>query len=347
MGEATLRKHALVQWHAENAPLVQTFEPPGGWPFSVNLTFLSSRPALARVLANSFWMIHQPQPRWATAHRAVGTLRLFHRFLNYRSQTQPDVQTAQDLSADLLKEFAVWLMARRGLKRRSAAGLFAACCYFLRKSRRLYPKEFAEVFSIPRNLFAGSDNDRTESRALTQSDFRKLLAAARADIQRIREIYQPGDVPTGAKHLIPFMVVIAARTGINAQALYGLDRDCLSPHEFDDNLFYCTWDKPRAGKQQKQLHRADHRNQMGVVELIQFLRQFTEPLAAGASRPECTKLFLYLCRIPHHVKSRLVSPGTQGTWVPRHFREFLDRHGLPRCTLASIRPTAATQLYLD
>lgn len=123
---------------------MQTFEPPGGWPFSVNLTFLSSRPALARVLANSFWMIHQPQPRWATAHRLVGTLRLFHRFLNYRSQTQPDVQTAQDLSADLLKEFAVWLMARRGLKRRSAAGLFAACCYFLRKSRRLYSEEFAK-----------------------------------------------------------------------------------------------------------------------------------------------------------------------------------------------------------
>jgi hypothetical protein len=108
-------------------------------------------------------------------------------------------QTAQDISTDLLKEFAFWLMTKRGLKRKSAAGLFSACCYFLRKSRRLYPKEFAQVFSIPRNLFAGSNHARGESRALTQSDFRKLLAAARADIQRIWETYQPGDVPTSAK----------------------------------------------------------------------------------------------------------------------------------------------------
>ncbi len=347
MGEATLRKHALVQWRAENAPLVQTFEPPGSWPFSVNLTFLSSRPALARVLANSFWMIHQPRPRNATARRIIGTLRQFHRFLSYRCQSQPDVLTAKDLSTDLLKEFAVWLMARRGLKRKSAAGFFSACCCFLRKSRRLYPKEFAKVFSTPRNLFAGSDHDRTESKALSRSDFRKLLAAAGASIRKIPETYQPGNVPTSAQQLIPFMVIIAARTGINAEALYGLDRNCLSPHEFEDNLFYCTWDKPRARKQQKQLHRADHRNQMGVVELIQFLRQFTEPLAPAAGPPECTKLFLYFGRSPHHIKSRLVSPGTRGAWVPRHLREFVDRHGLPQCTLASIRPTAATQLYLE
>ena len=120
------------------------------------------------------------------------------------------------------------------------------------------------------------------------TDFQKLLAAAEDDVQQIRDAYKPGDVPTSAQHLIPFMVIIAARTGINPRALYGLQRDCLSPHEFDENLFYCTWDKPRAGKQQRQLHRADRRNQMGVVELIQFLRQFTEPLASAAGPPECT-----------------------------------------------------------
>jgi len=347
VGEATLRRHDLAQLQAENALLVQTFEPPGSRPFSVDLTFLSSRPVLAKVLANSFWMIYQPGPRWATAHRTMETLRLFHRFLNYRSQSQSDVQTAKDLTADLLKEFAVWLIAPHGLKRKSAAGLFAACCCFLRRSRRLYPKEFNPLFSTPKNLFAGANHDRTESRTLSRSDFQKLLAAAETDIRRIEETYKSAAVPTSGQDMIPFMVIIAARTGINAAALYNLDRECLSPHEFDENLFYCTWDKPRAGKQQKQLHRADLRNPTGVVQLIQFLRHFTEPLASVAGRPECTKLFLYLSRGPHHRKSRLIAPGKHGAWVERHFHEFIERHRLPQCTLASIRPTAATQLYLE
>ncbi len=292
-------------------------------------------------------MIGQPGLRWATARRTTGTLRLFHRFLNYRSQSQPDVQAAKDLTTDLLKEFAVWLIAEPGLKRKSAAGLFAACCRFLRRSRRLYPEEFNALLSTPRNLFAGADHDRTESRALSRSDFQKLLAAAGADIRRIQENYKQGEVPTSAQHLIPFMVIIGARTGINAEALCGLDRDCLRPHEFDETLFYCVWDKARAGKQQKQLHRADRRNQMGVVELIQFLRQFTEPLRSEAGPLGSKKLFLYFSRGSNHIQYRLVSLGMQAHTVSRYFREFRKRHRLPRCTLASIRPTAATQLYLE
>src|SRR5260370_14288303 len=59
---------------------------------------------------------------------------------------------------------------------------------------------------------------------------------------------------------------------------------------------------------------------MGVVELIQFLRQFTEPLASAAAPPECTKLFLYFSRSAS-VKGRLISPGTtwEGRRVPQAF----------------------------
>src|SRR5262249_33396841 len=144
-----------------------------------------------------------------------------------------------------------------------------------------------------KNLFAGVDNDHTESRALSLSDFRKILLAAESDIRRIRLQHQPGDVPKSAQHLVPFMVILAARTGINPKALYDLERDCLRQHELDEALFYCTWDKPRAGKPQRQLHRVDRRNQMGVVELIRFLCLFTEPLACTAEPPDSAKLFLY------------------------------------------------------
>ncbi|HEX5432834.1 MAG TPA: hypothetical protein VFY05_01240 [Candidatus Angelobacter sp.] len=342
MEDMSLQKHDLISLRAEKAPLVQTFEYPNVPRFSVNLTFLSSRPELARILANTFSIIYHSGRRRATAIRTADALKLFARFLNYRSQGQSDVQAAKDLSTELLKEFAVWLVAKHRLKRSSAAGLFAVCCCFLRRARRLYPKEFNAPFSTPKNLFAGSDNDRTESRALPVSDFRKILAAAQSDVRRIRDAYEPGKVPTTAQDLIPFAVIIAARTGINPQALWNLERNCLSPHEFDEDLIYCTWDKPRAGRQQRQLHRVDRRNQMGVVEMIQFVRQFTEPLAIVANPPECTKLFLYTS------VSRLISPARWGgAGLEGHFRQFAGRHRLPRFTLANIRPTAATQLYLE
>lgn len=343
--QAVLQKHDLGHLHAGHAPLVKTFAPAGSRPFSVDLTFLSTRPELARVLANSFWMTYQPGPRKATADRTAHALKLFHRFLNYRSQSRADVRTAKDLSTDLLKELAVWLVAKHRLKRKSAAGLFAACCCFLRRARRLYPKEFDAFFATPKNLFAGADNDRAESRALSLADFQKILLAADSEIRRIRDTHKPREVPTSAQHLLPFMLIIAARTGINPKALYDLERDCLSQHELDENLYYCTWDKPRAGKQQRQLHRVDHRNQMGVVELIQFLRQFTEPLASAADSPKSAKLFLFHRSVNR--KCKLISDATSPEAFQRHFHAFAKRHRLPRFTLANIRPTAATQLYLE
>jgi hypothetical protein len=227
LDDATLRRHDLVRMRVDNAPLVQRFEERGGRPFLVNLTFLSSRPELAKVLANSFWEIYQLGPRSATANRTAQALKLFDQFLKYRSKSQTDLRVAKDLTADQLKEFAVWLVAERHLKRKNAANNFTTACCFLRKAQRLYPKEFDPLFSTPKNLFAGADNDRAQLKTLSTTDFQKILAAAESDVRRIRETYKPGDVPTSAQDIVPFMVIIAARTGINPQALYALDRDCL------------------------------------------------------------------------------------------------------------------------
>lgn len=344
--EETLRKHDLAPLSAGNAPLVQAFQEAGARSFSVDLTFLSPRSEMARVLANSFWITYQPEARKTTANRTALTLRLLYRFLDYRAESQSDVHSPMDLSADVLKEFAVWLIAKQGLTRKSAAGIFAACCCFLRRARRLYPGDFGALFSTPKNLFAGAVNDRSESRALSLANFRMILQAAESDVRRIRETHRAGEVPTGAQQLIPFMVIIAARTGINPKAVYDLHRDCLSPHELDDHLFYCTWDKPRAGKQQRQLHRVDRRNQMGVVELIEFLRQYTEPLAIPADATLRGKLFLYSSQC-QSLKGKLVAPGATPEAFQRNFYEFAERHDLPRFTLANIRPTAATQLYME
>ena len=339
-----LRKHDLAQSKTVDAPLMQTFQPPGAGPVSVNLTFLSSRPKLGRILANTFWLTYQPGPRRKTVLAIAWVLKNFFVFLDRRAKSMPDVLVASDLNADILKVYAVWLVARRRLRRKTAATVYGTCACFLRRAKRAFATEFHPLFRAPGHLFDGADGDRAESRALSVDQFRKILTAAEEDVRRIRQSYRDGDVPTSAQQLIPFMVLIAARTGMNTFSLYGLERDCLTPHELDEGLFYCVWDKPRAGRQQRQLHRADRRNQTGVVDLIRFMCRYTEPLVLRAGPAERMKLFLYLS--PKW--DRIVSPGTTcGDSFVVNFGEFVEGHALPHFTLVNMRPSAATQLYLE
>jgi integrase len=76
------------------------------------------------------------------------------------------------------------------------------------------------------------------------------------------------------------------------------------------------------------------------------LRQFTEPLASVLDPAKSTKLFLYRTRSTNR-RGKLIAPGITPEAFYRHFQEFTERHRLPRFTLANIRPTAATQLYLE
>jgi integrase len=341
-----IQEHDLERIRTEAASLEQTFQRPGERPFSIRLTFLSTRPRLARVLANTFWIVHQEGQRRATLTACAHTLRLLCRFLDYRKKSQADVRSARQLHQDVLKEMAVWLLVKRRLKRRTAAHAVSMCCWFLRQAKRLYPKEFDPGFSTPTNVFPGIGNERSTSRALSPGTFQKILMAATNEIEVIRQAYKPGDIPTSAQQLIPFMILIAARTGINSDALYGLERDCLVPHEIDEEYFYCVWDKPRAGRQQKQLHRVDRRKQMGVVELIQFVRQYTEPLALKTDTPAGKKLFLYLSENTL-LKHRLISSYTAPRISFRRLKVFRERHQLPNFSFSSIRPSAATLLYLQ
>jgi integrase len=346
IAEEQIQKHDLTRIRTEAVPLEQTFQRSGEKPFTIRLTFLSSRPRLARVLANTFWIVHQEGQRQATLTSCAYALRLLNRFLDYRRKTQTDVRSARQLHQNVLKEMAIWLLVKRRLKRQSAAHSLSMCCWLLRQAKRLYPTEFDPGFSTPSNVFPGVGNEQPTSKALSPATFKKILAAATKQIIAIRQAYKPGDVPTSAQQLIPFMILIAARTGINSDALYRLERDCIVAHEIDEEYFYCVWDKPRAGRQQKQLHRVDRRKQMGVVELIQFVRQYTEPLALKTDTPANKKLFLHLSENTL-LKHRLISSYTAPRISFRRLKEFRERHQLPYFSFSSIRPSAATLLYLQ
>lgn len=73
----SIRKHDHDQLRTGTAPLEQTFERSGEKPFTVRLTFLSSRPMLARVLANTFWLVHQDHLRKLSVITCAHCLRLF------------------------------------------------------------------------------------------------------------------------------------------------------------------------------------------------------------------------------------------------------------------------------
>ena len=93
-GHSLVEQHSLTRNETPDAPLVQRFEPPGGRPVSVNLTFLASRPKLGRILANTFWMTYHSGPRRKTVLAIAWVLRIFCSFLDHRAKSMPDVLEA-------------------------------------------------------------------------------------------------------------------------------------------------------------------------------------------------------------------------------------------------------------
>src|SRR5260370_40485464 len=86
-----IKKHEHAQLRTGAAPLETIFQRPGENPCTIRLTFLSPRPGLARVLANTFWIVYQDGKRRATLIAAAYSLRLFSRFLDHRKKKQRDV----------------------------------------------------------------------------------------------------------------------------------------------------------------------------------------------------------------------------------------------------------------
>ncbi len=330
-----------------DAPLVQWFQQRGGRRFSATLSFLATRPKLARVLANVFWIMHRAQPREATVTRFVGILQAFNRFLDYRAKSHAEVRSAKDISRELLQECAVWLVTAGTMQRKVAADLFQKLCLFLRTAKQTFPLEFDASMTIPKNLFAGADSEQTESKALPMEQYKKILDVAKQEVNRIRNAYTAGDYPASTEQIIPFMILLAARCAMNTWSVYELDRNkCLVRHEIIDTLYYCIWHKARANEMQKQAHRKDPATNLGVVELIEFVRKYTEPLLSMAQPHERQKLFLYLYSGPGTRKIICPGGGAQAQFSVQ-IRKFREKHQFPHFTLFNIRPSAATLLYLE
>lgn len=157
-------------------------------------------------------------------------------------------------------------------------------------------------------------------------------------------------VPLSIDDFLPVLVLLYARTAMNVYTILGLIRSCLRDTELklgDTALRFVAIEKARSGSRRYQEVSFPHGQRHGVIELIEFLRWWTEPLVPLASPQDRQRLILY----PRQgVEKAYVGPvansqeiGCRGGPLER----FRERHRLPRFTLEQLRPTIATLVYLQ
>lgn len=328
----------VVDLRPAGSGLKLTFTGRRGRPQNLNFSFMSDRPQMAALFAQVMRVEGErylPRSRTNVTHAA----RSFNLFLGTRHR---EIRHTSALTGDLLREWGDWLINVRKDAPQTAAKKFSYLRTLLSGARSMYPDAFRPDFDIPVYVFLKPAKGGKDGRMLSEEVLRSLLEAAEKEVGQIRERYLDGDTPEGLAPLIPFMILIGLKTAINPESLYNIGRDCLRPHAIDTTAFYLVWTKRRSKSGlQRQLHHADPRGK-GVIELIQFLIAYTQPLVEQVPEPERGMLFLY--RYSSGRRCRGAFSLTQQA-ISREIVEFCGRNNLPAVKLSQLRPSAATQHY--
>lgn len=330
----------VVALKPADVPLRMTFETPGDCPQNVDFSFMQDLPRLASLFARTMWaegVRYAPRTR----RGVICGARIFYTFIKSR---RPVIDRASAINYELILRLADWMINVRKLRVQTAAQLLTVVRMILRAAHSLFPDEFESDFDLPVNIFIGAKPPGSDARILSREVFQRLLEAAEKEVNRIRNEYREGDVPEGPSSLIPFMILIAAKTTINPESLYNLRRDCLTRHVIDTNAWNVTWIKRRSkAGMQRQLHHVHPRGN-GVIELIQFLLAYTQPLVALA--PVWWQDRLLLFRNSSRSKQPHASALIRSDIVTRELGAFGERNNLPPIRMAQLRPTAATDYYV-
>ena len=330
---------SVVPLEPADVSLKVTIKLPGERPQNLDFSFMKDRPEIASLIAK---VMRSEGPRYAHESRKsfVYSVRALNEFIK---SERPDTSRTSEITYDLLQEFAAWLINIRKMKAITASNIFLYIRALLRAAKSLYPGALPPDFEVPANSF-GPNVKRQGGRreVLSDADLQKILRAAEKEADMLMKKYRDGDVPEGFVPFIPFMLLIAARTAINPESLYNLKRDCLKPHPIDTKAFYVVWIKRRSkAGVQRQLHSVDPRGK-GVVELLQFLRAYTQPLVAWASEYDQESLFLYRYGNPQR---QWTAVARKPDVINREVGAFCQRHNLREFKLCQLRPSVATQHY--
>jgi hypothetical protein len=151
-------------------------------------------------------------------------------------------------------------------------------------------------------------------------------------------------VPVTDRNFIPFLILLFIRTALNVQTLYSLKRDCLREYLLPINdLMVLDFEKPRSGSSRYKSLTFPARQKNGVVDLINFLLDYTAPFVEFAREEEQNYLFLF--KSSGRGKNEIRSPGANFGF--KALKNFIKENNLPDFNFAQIRPTVATLIYLQ
>jgi len=139
--------------------------------------------------ANSFRMIYPPDPRWATVMRTAESRKLFDRFLNFRSSSRADVQSAKDLTTKLLEEFAVWLVGKQKVKQTTAVLAFSRSANFIPMS--VHRSSLHQENCLWEPTMIAKSRERSHSSISTKSWLRPKARYDESARPTSQEMYRP------------------------------------------------------------------------------------------------------------------------------------------------------------
>jgi len=167
-----------------------------------------------------------------------------------------------------------------------------------------------DTFAVPHGLWRAS-GIRYRDEVLSQEGVERLKAVCEREAPDVKSLTRDS--------LITFVVLLAIRTGMNAESLMGLRRDCLMPQGDGAML---EWFKGRSDGVMRDFYR---RTIWGPVEIVERLRELgTDKVHLMVASDSGQR--------PFRLDSRVLT-------------EWCRRRSVPRFVLADIRPAMATILF--
>jgi hypothetical protein len=249
------------------------------------------------------------------------------------------------VTEDMMRALAGWL-GRGKLRRRGIAAATSTVIECMAEAAELECPGLGEGIRQKKHAVllscAGRGSGRVSERALGDADWQRLLKTARAEAAETIGRYRRGDVPLSGIDLVPFVILVAAYTGANPIPLLMLRRDAWRPEPVLDGYWRLTWRKDRAvGHEEQSLVFAGQvEGGLGVIELLAFVRSWTDPLVARMAENCRNDLWLYQWQSRRQARSAAWAPKSFGT---RHVLRWAHARGLS-VTLQRLRSNAALTL---
>jgi len=311
-------------------------------PVHIKLRFLEGLDH-GEALAAGFWSRYgQSNYSGQTLLEAAKMLRHWAAFCRDTDTFVPSWGAVTD---DMMRAFTGWLgrgkWRRRGIA--VAASTVIECMAEAAElevpgqGESLRQKKYAVLLSC-----AGRRSGHVQERALGDAEWQRLLSTARGEAAETIRKYRCGDVPLSGIDLVPFVILVAAYTGANPVPLLMLRRDAWKPEPILDGYWRLTWRKDRAvGHEEQSLVFAGQvEGGLGVIDLLVFVRKWTDPLVLRAAKSCQNDLWLYQRETRRLTQSAAWAPRSFGA---HHVLPWMQGHGFG-VTLQQLRSNAALTL---